>query len=76
MVGWDTADGVTDEALAQQITRLRALLGDGRRYIVTVNRWGYKMLDILDQPESEPRKLGDPASADNGPAAASGPSGT
>ena len=61
VVGWDTAEGVTDEALAQQIARLRALLGDGRRYILTVNRWGYKMVDNPDQPDSDSRKGEEPA---------------
>jgi DNA-binding winged helix-turn-helix (wHTH) protein len=51
LAGWDTIDGVSDEALAQQISRLRKLLDGGKRYILTVNRWGYKM---VDSPEREP----------------------
>ena len=49
LVGWDTDNGVTDEALAQQVARLRVLLGDGRRYLTTVNRWGYRLVDDPDQ---------------------------
>ena len=73
LIGWNTANGVTDEALAQQVARLRALLGGGRRYIVTVNRWGYKMVDAPEQAESDPRKNGELAGASHSAPAQLGP---
>jgi len=74
VVGWDTAEGVTDEALAQQIARLRANLGLGRCYVVTVNRWGYKVVDVPEQPKSGFRRGGDPGASDSNRTAQPGPS--